>query len=367
MILAKPGAVDVISVLVPLGVLLALVFYPGPPMVARKRRSGWLCLLAISMGAPFVTFPVALLIADERAALAGQWTFRIVALAAPLVAWALVGLLGPAWVRGWVQVTRAAMWLATALAAEYLALFAGVPVNSRPVLFYFIGYAAAATCAAAWRLTHPFRRPVHVLVGAALVGAMVVATAWWVLAQGGTLRPDPLTGAETAQAAVLLLLILSTVSGYGLCVGLWRLFHWRRYGPPPAPPARPAPPTWQSQPSQSTWPTQPDPANWPPVAGDVWNAMVEHEDGTAKDRPVLVWEAGDTHVDILKITSQDKSHLPRYYLPLPWRDWHEVLAKDSWLELQIKSVPYSAFRNMRGQCLDPTWRKVCHRIPAGDS
>lgn len=140
------------------------------------------------------------------------------------------------------------------------------------------------------------------------MGALAVAVGWWVLADGGTLLPDPRTAAGTAQLTALLLHAVSAVAGYGLCVGLWRMVRWLRYGPPPAPAPTGVP-------------------GWPPLPGEVWNAFVTHEDGNGKDRPVLVWEPGDTHVDVLKITSTDNSHLPRRYLYLPWCDWHEVLAK----------------------------------------
>lgn len=102
----------------------------------------------------------------------------------------------------------------------------------------------------------------------------------------------------------------------------------------------------------------------PPRTGEVWNAWVRHEDGAGKDRPVLVWAAGDTHVEVLKITSRPpRSYLLRGYLSLPYPEWCGVLERPSWLKLAILSVPCVDFRSIRGSCPGETWARIVDLQP----
>ena len=119
---------------------------------------------------------------------------------------------------------------------------------------------------------------------------------------------------------------------YGASVGILGLVRWLRFGSRPGLVAL---------------------RDWPPLSGQVWNAMIRHQDGTKKDRPVLIWHRwnpGDTSVRVLKITSVDQSKRRQRYVHLPLSEWGNVLSKESWLNLEVTQVPCAAFRSYRGQC-----------------
>ncbi|WP_221327333.1 hypothetical protein [Actinoplanes sp. L3-i22] len=103
--------------------------------------------------------------------------------------------------------------------------------------------------------------------------------------------------------------------------------------------------------------------HWPPKPGQIWFADVPFEEsaGESKDRPVLVLRSAGRQAEILKITSQDKSGHPEFYLFLPHAKWRRVLSKDSWLELRPQKLDYHRFRDQRGLARFGTLRIVRRR------
>ncbi|MER7165486.1 type II toxin-antitoxin system PemK/MazF family toxin [Micromonospora sp. NPDC000207] len=93
--------------------------------------------------------------------------------------------------------------------------------------------------------------------------------------------------------------------------------------------------------------------------GEIWWADVPYVDGTgSKVRPCLVLGTTRDRADVLKITSQDKSHRDDH-VPIPTRDWHPQADRDSYLDLgEPIRVELAAFRDRAGRC-DPTlWQEV---------
>ncbi|WP_433795998.1 type II toxin-antitoxin system PemK/MazF family toxin [Actinoplanes sp. CA-252034] len=218
---------------------------------------------------------------------------------------------------------RALLLLSCCSGTRYLAHVAGYPVDGF--------WPAAAVSLAALTLTAavfaflrlPGVLPLVVRAFAALVTAGLVAA--WARANGVPVFADPATASSRTLWVMLLVEPLGLLAAILLAVALVRHF---------APDVLPV-------------------RERVPRAGEIWNAFVtfENDDSLGKDRPVLVVSAGET-VSVLKITSQDKGHLPGY-LPLPRNRVRGVLVKDSWLELKPVTVPPADFRSYRGSC--PSW------------
>jgi hypothetical protein len=96
-----------------------------------------------------------------------------------------------------------------------------------------------------------------------------------------------------------------------------------------------------------------------PRAGEIWWADVPYEDGAgSKVRPCLVLRTGSRHLDVLKITSQDKRDRADH-VRLPTTQWDPRAERDSSLDvLSPIRVRPRAFVRRAGTC-DPTvWRAV---------
>ncbi|MGC5009364.1 type II toxin-antitoxin system PemK/MazF family toxin [Streptosporangium sp. DT93] len=122
---------------------------------------------------------------------------------------------------------------------------------------------------------------------------------------------------------------------------------------------RPAGPQVHDAPPDPAWRSRPHP-------GDIWWAGVPFSDGSgAKVRPCLVIRTHARGVEVLKITSQDKSHR-RNCVSIPTAHWDERADKDSWLDLD---APYTVedddFRRRAGACDDRTWSLVKRRYRTG--
>lgn len=101
-----------------------------------------------------------------------------------------------------------------------------------------------------------------------------------------------------------------------------------------------------------------------PRPGQIWFAYVPFEEGhDGKDRPCLVLRCGPRAVEVLKITSQDKSRFPRQYraLRLPGED-----GRQSWLQLEgPRRIGYDAFRRPVGVSPGDAWDEVSHAARGG--
>ncbi len=104
-----------------------------------------------------------------------------------------------------------------------------------------------------------------------------------------------------------------------------------------------------------------------PQAGEIWWADVPYDDGDgSKVRPCLVLRTGRRHIEVLKITSQDKRHR-RDHVRLPTRRWDPRAERDSSLDVTNPvRVPAAAFVRRAGDCDAKVWRGVrrLHRIGA---
>ncbi|GAA2997648.1 type II toxin-antitoxin system PemK/MazF family toxin [Streptosporangium longisporum] len=112
------------------------------------------------------------------------------------------------------------------------------------------------------------------------------------------------------------------------------------------------------QPEVHEAPPHPD-WNSRPRPGDIWWAGVPFADGSGgKVRPCLVIRTHANGVEVLKITSQDKSHRMNC-VSIPTAHWDRRAQKDSWLDLD---APYLVndhdFRRRAGACDDRTWSLV---------
>ena len=100
-----------------------------------------------------------------------------------------------------------------------------------------------------------------------------------------------------------------------------------------------------------------------PRRGDIWWADVPFADGTgAKLRPCLVLRRRWRGVEVLKITSRDKSRR-RDHILIPTRAWDPWAHRDSYLNLgEPILVPRAAFRRRAGRADAGTLRRVAeHR------
>lgn len=96
-----------------------------------------------------------------------------------------------------------------------------------------------------------------------------------------------------------------------------------------------------------------------PRRGDIWWADVPFADGTgAKLRPCLVVRWRWRGIEVLKITSQDKSRR-RDHVPIPTRGWDARARRDSYLNLgEPIVVRRRAFRRRAGTADPATLRLI---------
>ncbi|MFI6330615.1 type II toxin-antitoxin system PemK/MazF family toxin [Micromonospora chersina] len=100
-----------------------------------------------------------------------------------------------------------------------------------------------------------------------------------------------------------------------------------------------------------------------PRPGEIWWADVPYADGTgSKVRPCLVLRVDGQDVDVLKITSQDKSDRDDH-VPIPTRSWDPNADHDSFLDIS-EPIPLSltAFEDRAGPCDPDLWQAI-RRLP----
>jgi hypothetical protein len=119
-------------------------------------------------------------------------------------------------------------------------------------------------------------------------------------------------------------------------------------------------PSLHARPLDDSWLQRPTP-------GEIWWADVPFADGTGtKVRPCLVVRTHPNSVEVLKITSQDKSS--RWdHVSIPTADWDRRAKKDSWIDLsRTYSVTDYAFRNRAADtCHEWVWDQVTSRHETG--
>ena len=119
------------------------------------------------------------------------------------------------------------------------------------------------------------------------------------------------------------------------------------------PTGRTRPPTAPARPKTGA------PAAVRPRPGEIWWADVPYEDGSgSKVRPCLVLRTGRYGVEVLKITSQDKSSRTDH-VRIPTQAWDPGADHDSYLDLTdpIRVAP-AAFADRAGTCESRLWREV---------
>ncbi len=155
---------------------------------------------------------------------------------------------------------------------------------------------------------------------------------------------------------VVALVVLVIVVVFG---GLARQYRAVRGRPPTRPPGHPRSrlrpgrrPRLLDAPPSDSWLRRPRP-------GDIWWADVPYEDGDgSKVRPCLVLRTYGRGVDVLKITSQDKSGRAEY-VQLPTATWDPRAERDSWLDLSgYIPVRHKAFSRKAGTCDPDVWWTV---------
>ncbi|MFI6908305.1 type II toxin-antitoxin system PemK/MazF family toxin [Nonomuraea sp. NPDC050394] len=143
-----------------------------------------------------------------------------------------------------------------------------------------------------------------------------------------------------AEGVVDLLLVLGCVVGFFALIawlGVW--VAGRR-------------PVVHERPPDSSWNSRPAP-------GQIWWAAVPFADGSgSKVRPCLVVRTHGAGVEVLKITSQDKSHR-HDCVPIPTRPWDKRARKDSWIDLSGTHFLHDqAFHRIAGPCDTASWQGV---------
>ncbi len=118
-------------------------------------------------------------------------------------------------------------------------------------------------------------------------------------------------------------------------------------------------PTLRPSPPDDSWLSRPQP-------GDIWWADVPFRDGEgAKVRPCVVLRTHRRRVDVLRITSQDKSDRTDH-LRIPTKGWDPKATHDSYVDL---SEPFRladrAFTRKAGRIATTSWKAVRDQHPTG--
>jgi hypothetical protein len=324
--------IKVLAVLMLVTYLLIALLYRDRPRLLdkpgrRERITNRVLVepIAVLVGGPFLASPMVLLIADERERLSSNPVMMLLVPVAFVVAYKLVKLVSadrhkP---QRLVLAGKALGLVAAVVAAELLARELGVPVLSiaGPLILLAIG-AATAYLASMRVVEFGYWPALQVRLGRqflAAVAVIVALTVW----SGDPVVPVLSVSDGLTQFLVLLELAVVAVACTAAVAGCVRLRRWMRAGPP----ANPAPPGV---------------AQWPPEEGEVWLAIITHEDEreTHKERRVLVWKTTPTHVEVLTITTQNKRGDDRY-LAMALADWEPVLTKNGWLSLEPRPLPYA--------------------------
>ncbi|MEZ7131390.1 hypothetical protein ACBR40_39170 [Nonomuraea sp. AD125B] len=158
-----------------------------------------------------------------------------------------------------------------------------------------------------------------------------------------------ISGTAPSALAVILGLIVF-VGGLALLTQLIRYIAERRAATRPSVHLEPPDASWRSRvhPGQICW------------------ASLQFADRPGwKDRPCLVIRTHEQGVDVLKITSKNKSH--RYEcIQIPTRSWDKRAREDSWLDLgESYFIWDQAIRRVAGFCDAATWHQVTRRHRTG--
>lgn len=200
---------------------------------------------------------------------------------------------------------------------------------------------ALVVCIAVWQFA-AVEGVAHLYVRAGVIVAAVGLVGAWAAVNDVPVAGNPRTASTTTLSIMLLVLPLLVLAGAVLAVAVLRQLR------PDLSPLRGG--------AAAGTGVRPDrrPDKRRPSAHEVWNAFVVFDDDEddGKDRPVLVLSADGSGAEVLKITSQDKSH-SEDHLRLPLERCRGVLSKESWLELRPTKVPLAEFRSYGGLC--PTW------------
>lgn len=196
---------------------------------------------------------------------------------------------------------------------------------------------ALVVCIAVWQFA-AIEGGVHLFVRAGLILAAAGLVVTWAVVNHVPAAGNPHTASTTTVSIMLLVWPLLVLAAAVLAVAVLR----------------------RARPDLSLFNrvAAPERAARIPAAHEIWNAFVSFDSGDdqheeeGKDRPVLILGADGGGVEVLKITSQDKSRSGDH-LPLPLERCRGVLTKESWLELRPTRVPLEEFRSYRGLC--PTW------------
>jgi hypothetical protein len=118
-------------------------------------------------------------------------------------------------------------------------------------------------------------------------------------------------------------------------------------------------PSVHLEPPNASWRSRPHP-------GQICWASLQFADRSGwKVRPCLVIRTHEQGVEVLKITSQDKSH--RYdCVQIPTASWDKRARKDSWLDLgESYFIWDQAIQRVAGSCDAATWHLVTRRHRTG--
>jgi hypothetical protein len=164
------------------------------------------------------------------------------------------------------------------------------------------------------------------------------------LAWGTAAAQDILTWASRISLGLAWLLFFLGL--FAVIRWLWRRWHESR----PSVHAGPPDPSWNSR----------------PRPGQIWWADVPFSDGSgSKVRPCLVIRTHERAIEVLKITSQDKSGR-RDCVPIPTKGWDRRSRKNSWLDLgQTYLLVDDAVGKIAGSCDAMTWSAVTRRHRTG--
>lgn len=104
-----------------------------------------------------------------------------------------------------------------------------------------------------------------------------------------------------------------------------------------------------------------------PKPGEVWWAVVPHQEGGSKKRrPCLVVRCHARHTRVMQITSQNKSHQSDY-IPISHEGWNEEV-KPRFLEIgQLHKVNYGDFKEWSGYTTPEIWKRVLELYPPESS